>query len=69
MAADTGMDLGEQMGRRKLLKRTSLTALGWLWVSMQILPSGMQQFVDLANAGDYQIEKMLANLQTIVPLI
>ena len=24
--------------------------------------AGMQQFVDLANASDYQVEKMLSNL-------
>ena len=64
MVADTGMYLGEQsiddsVAEKNLFALSMVVAQG---LTQKSYLNGMQQFVDLANASDYQVEKMLANL-------
>jgi hypothetical protein len=60
--ADSGdfmNEMGEETAEKNLLSASLVVAQG---LTQKSYLAGMQQFVDLANAQDYQIEKMLANL-------
>ena len=60
--ADTGdfMDeMGEEAAEKNLFKAAMVVSQG---LTQKSYLAGIQQFVDLSNAQDYQLEKMVANL-------
>ena len=52
-------EMGEDAAEKNLFAASLVVAQG---LTQKSYLAGMQQFVDLANAQDYQLEKMLANL-------